>query len=446
MRLSTSLSASPLAAFIKALCRRLRRSAAQRRVICVVVAFNLLLWSGPGAVTGDLTGFVSRSLSDVINARLLSSSYEAYVIKRLLSRSAQSTRHDTPAERVAAVAHLQLTPARLVAYLNQTIVFTALPTDYLDRTVQGIPLMWGSSNPEKILIDDSGQATCLQPGLARITCRAGDVSATAPMLVRPIHRPVQSDAEWRADQSVLRPDGTVRGMNDSRPADWIASLVDKLSPTALAQSYTNNDFPYDGLWSDPANLVGSPRNRVMDSSRIGTVLPESNNFNMAIPIVGLGGRGLAPSLTLYYNSRVWFKHGNAITFDALESRPSPGFSLGFGRPVTYGPSNALKYLWIDSDGTRHYLGQGGSASQDVTLNSNDGSHLTYVGNAAYYGTLYGNDGSSVGIGVVNNRMLPYRLTDNNGNYITIAYKLTACDPNCSPCKGCDPIINARLCD
>jgi hypothetical protein len=184
----------------------------------------------------------------------------------------------------------------------------------------------------------------------------------------------------------------------------------------------------------------------MDSSRIGTVLPESNNFNMAIPIVSLGGRGVGASLTLYYNSRVWSKHGSAITFDAIESRPSPGFSLGFGRLVTYGPSNALRYLWIDADGTRHYLGQGGSASQDVTLHSNDGSHLTYVGNAAYYGTLYGNDGSGLSISVVNNRMLPSCITDSNGNYITIAYKHTACDPNCSPCYACDPFYPTLMLD
>jgi RHS repeat-associated protein len=421
------------------------RRTLKRRIICFAVALNLLLWPGMGTVSRDLIG-VASSISNVLDRRLLSSSYEAYSIKRLLSRSAQTARPETPADRVAALARLQITPARLVAYLDQTVVFTALPSDSLDRTVQGVPLTWESSNPDKVQIDDSGRATCLQPGLARITCRAGRVSATAPMFVRPVHRPVQSDAEWRSDQGALRPDGTLRGVNGSGPSDWLASLVDKLSPTALAQSYANNDFPYDELWSDPANLVGSPRNRVMDSTRVGTLLPESNSFSMAIPIVGLGGRGIGASLTLYYNSRVWFKHGSAITFDAIESRPSPGFSLGLGRLVTYGPSNALKYLWIDSDGTRHYLGQGGSASQDVTLQSNDGSHLTYVGNAAYYGTLYGDDGSGVAISVVNNRMLPSRITDSNGNYITIAYKLTACDPNCSPCSNCDPIYPTLMLD
>jgi len=445
MRSFQTPSSSRVMTWAKLLSRRLLRRATQRRVICLAVAFNLLLWPGVGAVTRDLIRF-ALSISNVVDARLLSSSYEAYFIKRLLSRSAQTPRHDSPADRVAAVAQLQISPARLVAYLDQTVILTALPSDSLNRTIQGVPLTWESSDPTRVQIDDSGRATCLQPGLARITCRAGAVSATAPLYVRPIQRPVQSDADWRADQAALRPDGTLRGMNGSGPSDWLASLVDKLSPTALAQSYANNDFPYDELWSDPANLVGSPRNRVTDSSRIGSVLPESNNFNMAIPIVSLGGRGVGASLTLSYNSRVWFKHGSAITFDAIESRPSPGFSLGFGRLVTYGPSNALKYLWIDAGGTRHYLGQGGSASQTVTLQTNDGSHLTYVGNAAYNGTLYGNDGSILAMGIVNNRMLPYRLTDSNGNYITIAYKLTACDPNCSPCSNCDPIYPTLMLD
>ena len=428
---------------VRSFARRFFRRSARRRVVCCAVAVNLLLWPGPVSFTQGMIAAAEQ----VLRPNLAFYSYEAYFLRRLFSRSIAKPRQDTMADRAAAVANLRLSPARQVAYLNQTVIFTALPTDYLDRTIQGVNIAsWESSNPDKVAIDDSGRATCLQPGLARITCRVGSVTATAPLLVRPIERPMQNDAEWRADQASLRPDGTVRGMNGSGPADWIASLVEQLAPTANAQSYSNTDFPYDELWSDPVNLVGSPRNRVTESTRVGTVLPESNNFSLAIPIVGLGGRGVGASLTLYYNSRVWFRHGTAITFDAIESRPSPGFSLGFGRLVTYGPSNAIKYLWVDADGTRHYLGQGGTSSQNVTLQTNDGSHLTYVGNAAYSGTLYGNDGVKEELGIVNNRMVPFRITDSNGNYITIAYRLTACDPNCSPCEFCDPIYPTLMLD
>jgi hypothetical protein len=129
MRLTQSLSASHLAAPIMRLCRRLFRKAAQRRIICFVVAFNVFLWPGPGLATHYLLDAVSQGVTSVLDARPFSSSYEAYFIKGLLSPTARATRHDTPADRVAAVAELHLNPARLVGYLNQTVVFTALPTD-----------------------------------------------------------------------------------------------------------------------------------------------------------------------------------------------------------------------------------------------------------------------------------------------------------------------------
>jgi hypothetical protein len=102
---------------IGALAARLLRRPIQRRIVCFAVAFNLLLWPGPGAVAHYLFDSVSQGASTILNARLLSSSYEAYFIKRLLSRSAQTPRRDTPADRVAVVAQLHLNPARLVAYL-----------------------------------------------------------------------------------------------------------------------------------------------------------------------------------------------------------------------------------------------------------------------------------------------------------------------------------------
>jgi hypothetical protein len=206
-------------------------------------------------------------------------------------------------------------------------------------------------------------------------------------------------------------------------------------PTAYAQTqgYSNNDFPFDELYSESRNVVGSPRNRAVESTRTGTVLAEGSNFKTAIPIVGLGGRGLSASLTVNYNSRVWSRHGSAITFDAVESRPSPGFSIGFGRIIAYGPTNATRYLLVEGDGTRHFLGVGGTRGQTVTVQTTDGSHITYSGNATWGGTLYFNDGTTVSIYAINNRLLPWRIADSNSNYISIAYKPFYCDTNCEIC-------------
>ncbi|MFY9553129.1 MAG: discoidin domain-containing protein [Blastocatellia bacterium] len=158
-------------------------------------------------------------------------------------------------------------------------------------------------------------------------------------------------------------------------------------------------------------------------------MPQTN-FELPLPIVSLGGRGLATSLMLYYNSNVWGSYwsGNnqIYAFDPIQSWPSPGFSLGFGRITVYdysyydGIGFGYKYMLIDANGTRHNLGVGTEAGNN-TLQTTDGSHITYAGNVLG-GTLYSNDGTTMTFGRVNNRLLPTQITDTNGNYIQVAYK------------------------
>ena len=148
------------------------------------------------------------------------------------------------------------------------------------------------------------------------------------------------------------------------------------APAPQSGGGDSNDFLYDELWSEPRNLVGTPPNRVMDASRIGAVLPEGSSFEFSVPIDALAGRGLPLSFAMHYNSRVWSRHGSAITFNAVNTWPYVGFSLGFGRIVTYGTGSSTKWVLIESNGTRRYLGSGTGG----TYQTNDGSHITYVGN------------------------------------------------------------------
>jgi hypothetical protein len=238
------------------------------------------------------------------------------------------------------------------------------------------------------------------------------------VLVKPGRRPLQTDAEWLADQATLSATSTSTGKLGA--ATFLPSLLDQFAPTVHAQGYVQPDFAYDELWSEPRNLVGTPPNRALEATRLGPVLPEGRNFEFSMPIANLGGRGLAANLTLYYNSRVWTERGNTVTFDALKGWPFAGFSLGFGRIVMYGTLSSAQFILLDPDGTRHYLGSG-NGNVAATYQTNDGTHITYVGDAVYGGTLHYNDGTSVTVGVVNNRLLPTQITDANGNYIQIAY-------------------------
>src|SRR5262249_15992331 len=86
----------------------------------------------------------------------------------------------------------------------------------------------------------------------------------------------------------------------------LISMLDKLSPTVLAQGANcPPDLGYDQLWSEPRNWVGSPRNSASSSMPFGSVLPEGSNFKWEVPIITLGGRGLAANLTLRYTTAVF---------------------------------------------------------------------------------------------------------------------------------------------
>jgi len=386
---------------------------------------NLLIWPGINLALRDLP-VLAASAFEITTDSL---GFFPRLWRSLFPASPQ--RKDRLADRLANVFRLQITPFKSVGYQGDVVSFSALPTDFSGNIIQGVKFNWESSDTEKLLIDEAGRASLLQPGIVRVTCRAGTATAQAAVLIRPGNRPWQSDPEWRLDQGSFTGSTSTTGSTSDSASRVVASLLDKLSPTAHAQTggYFGNDFPYDELHSDPSNLVGSPRNRVTEPTRMGAVLPEGKNFKFALPIMGLGGRGIGTGLVLHYNSRLWSRHGNAVTYDAVHGWPSPGFSLGFGRIVAYGPTNSTKYMLIDPDSTRRFLGTGGTRSQVVTLQTSDGSHITYTG-SSYSGTLFFQDGIRVGFGLINNRLVPTIIHDSNGNYITISYPYVTCQSGC----------------
>ena len=389
-----------------------------RKVICLTLILGFLVIPTPGlAYEAKL---VSSSTVDVTMGSVR-------VVSWLFSLlfSTQEPAPDTAADRIAQVRTIRMSPSRFVGYAGDSITFQAVGKNFAGQTVQGVPFdNWTSSNPLSVQIDESGKASFLSPGLVTITCRTGASIATAQILVRPGPRPRQNDLEWKLDQDAL-PDpeaSTIGGL--------LPSLLDKLSPTAYAQGggYSAPDFGYNELWSESRNLVGSPRNRAIEPTGLGPVLPEGSNFNFSVPLIALGGRGFGANLTLYYNSRVWSRHGNAVTFGAVGGFPFAGFSIGFGRILTYGPPYSVNHVLVDPDGTRHYF----SWVSGNTYQTLDGTHITFVatssGGTTTGGTLYYNDGVQVNVTLFNNRLLLDQVKDSNGNYVSITYKFGLASP------------------
>ena len=385
----------------------------RRQLMCLALILNLLVWAGAASgvhypKTGgagfatDVT-FVTRPVGGI-----------SWLISSFLDWLTSST---GPVDRNASVSSIQISPVKLVGHQGQHVGFTAIGLDSSRAIAHGATFSWTANNTNLQIDADGGQAVLMSAGLVWVTATCGGASARVPVLIKSGPQRLQSDAEYRAEQSELNEDGSGSGVGA-----LIDRLSDSLAPTAHAQSGggDSSDFLYDELYSQARNLVGSPRNVASEPTRIGPVLPEGSNFELAIPFKLPPARGLSAGVALAYNSRsVWGRHGNAITFNPVNTWPYLGFSISFGRIVTYGSDPNTKFLFIDSDGTRRYLGAG-LAGGSNTLQANDGSHLVYVGNA-FNGTLYYPNGASKTFTTVNNRLLVVQVNDCNGNYLTISY-------------------------
>ncbi|MGH9761541.1 MAG: hypothetical protein ACREAC_11990, partial [Blastocatellia bacterium] len=175
-------------------------------------------------------------------------------------------------------------------------------------------------------------------------------------------------------------------------------------------------------------------------SRVGPVLPESNNVETVLPVVNASGRGLNLSLSLVHNSKGSFVNGTQVSGSPLPSYPAAGFNLGFGYIVTYTSSFSpfdTGYMYIKPDGTPVYLGHG-SASTVGTYTANDGSHIVYTGNALNGGSITFPNGSVMSMSVLNNYIQPTQMMDTNGDYMTFAYEDSS--------QGYSPLALASITD
>jgi RHS repeat-associated protein len=420
-----------------------------RMFICLAIILNLVIWPSPDVtirpVLEPMSVVASTVTSTASNAGLtLASALSEFrdappvVLIKIgtvimpvpvfpLWFQSSTPRELTMEERTARAVNLTLAPHRFVGYIGDTVTFVARGTTVDGQPAHGAKFSFESSDESKMTIDEAGRATLLAAGMVIVTAQAGAAIKTAPVLIRSTRRRVQTDAEWRADQDSLV-GSTDRESGESGTGSLLGAIGDRLMPTAYAQG-GGQGVDYGN--AAPIGQVGTPPFAALEETRLGPVMPQTN-FELPISLVDLGGRGLATSLMAYYNSNSWgaYVDGSFAThyvFDPIQSWPSPGFSLGYGRIVIYNGyydpglgDTVYTFMLVDANGTRHFLGTGTSSGAN-TLQTTDGSHITFVGNALG-GTVYYQDGTKMTIGLVNNRRLATQVTDSNGNFIQIAYK------------------------
>ena len=379
------------------------------------------------------------------------------VAKLLQGRGAGSAgKQEKQADRNAKVARIQIFPGDVTVQLDQRVHFTAVAYDRNDSPVSGVNIKWSATDEgrqRKGPISPQGEFLALARGTFKIIAEGAGQKAQvnivvpngrrlgkltdAPTSVRPVSnrehpkgaansapRPADNtaDAKRRKQQSAT---GNALQAASKSPRKAAFAHGNPSSTTAPATPLLPEEgWNDDNYWSssDPGNDVGSPPGGPLDGGA------GSGNFQFSAPILGLAGRGINISLGVAYNSRVWNKAGNQISFDNDRGWPAPGFSLGFGKLLGMGVYNGG--MLVDADGTRHgYTGslQIFNWGTHFVGHTTDGSLIDYS-----YSTGTGGGITNAEARLANGTVIRYGapgpgavyptfIEDANGNYITITY-------------------------
>jgi len=190
------------------------------------------------------------------------------------------------------------------------------------------------------------------------------------------------------------------------------------------RSTRGSSISFGPIDSDSSTARLDPRNQTGG----GGENPLSRNFNWNLPPVSLPGRaGLDLGLNLSYNSLVWTRFGNVVSFDDDKGFPAPGFRLGLPviQPLYYNSEvGTYAYLLISSDGSRTELRQVGTSA---LFEAADSSHLLLDTSL----TLPAPDNGKFVLRTTDGTKLWYewkgdaykctQIKDRNGNYLTINY-------------------------
>src|ERR1044072_4179165 len=361
-------------------------------------------------------------------------------------------RHESRNEKEKYVATLKINPGGNVKLkARQSMVFTAVPTDAEGNSIHGLQATWISSNKQIVFVDRFGQATAIKPGRATLTASAGTMTSDVNVVVvenkskdnfgakKPTssrgHAPSIGENLNNAveSHSVEAPARATSLNKVGRKSRLKHHETGNIAPPVPQRPPSEDPLPDDETYSlyEPGNLVGSPPGKRKGGAGPRPVpkLPGfengNQNFNFALPIVGLAGRGPDVSLSLVYNSQLWNKSvapGDSstwMTFDVDSGWTGAGFRMGFGQIEDQGSAG---FTLTDADGTRHALVFSSVNHFDTT----DGTFIHYFGGSAS-GTLYYPDGTMVtyGAGGGGLRIYPTSITHPNGNYIVISYAGTS---------------------
>jgi RHS repeat-associated protein len=361
---------------------------------------------------------------------------------------------ETKGDRERKVAGVKIFPGDVTIDTGETVMLSAIAIDKDGRAIGGLDIKWegfDEGNKRDIIVSQTARFSSSIPGkfklTAEITGRKASVRVTVvgverkPNVRSETEEPVSSTDKPKDRRASLGPVNTPRDAapRKNRALNTAQALRAANSPvarTAAVFLQGEDDYGWNSGNYTTIDDAGKERGNIPGHTPDGGV--GSGNFQFSAPLFGLEGRGVDLNLAFNYNSRLWHKSGTDMYFD-VDRDWIAGWMFGFGKIVMAGTS----YIMIEPDGTRHpYSGvyRGSFPSPFSSLQSyeaftTDGSFINYYaeGYKGQFDNSFGHNmlsawarlpnGTKIEYGArANYAIYPIRITDANGNYITITYR------------------------
>jgi RHS repeat-associated protein len=408
------------------------------RIVCILLTISLLCSSAPAApqtIVSVTTEMELRFSFWLYNSGSLS------FLKQLLSGHylTSSTRPETQTERNARVKRLQISPGDVIARIGEVVRFSAIAYGEGDDTIGGVEFRWRVTGEEDAaLIGPAGDFSSLVPGKFKVSVSGAGQKAETLVTVLdgppPIKERNSTVRQFSTRALPPNPQTTAQQTRSSRSdrrsvfqkASFNSGSSSTSAPAPLPQGSDTYGWNLGNYTTadDPGSQVGDPPGIPEDGGA------GNGNFQLAVPVVSLQGRGINISLTLSYNAHLWHKAGNNITYDIDRGWPAPGWSFGFGKMADIGDGGAIIE---EADGTRH--GFNGTATGPLSNSSfsgrtNDGTFIDYAcvrsNGVIIFGSATLPNGTRLQYGAAGDgSVYPTSIVDPNGNYITITYRNNA---------------------
>lgn len=277
-----------------------------RKALCITLVTCLLAISTPTAPRVLIDSAVVWKQQLVLFVRL--NNWISKVAEKLFVSRPTGPLQETQEERDATVARIEIETSGDRVVIGDTVQLVALPYDQSGVPVSGIRFEWEIVDPEgQRQSHFDGPFKPESIGIYGITARGAgkEVSAKLEVVVPP------SDDKTLSQFQALLPGD-----------EWNPENI------PFARHPRNQR----------GNTPGKPK--------------ENSNYNIAAPIMSLAGRGMDLDLGLTYNSRVWSKLGQDVSYDLDRDWVAPGWTLGFGKVINMVTGGIVQ---VDADGTRRFF-------------------------------------------------------------------------------------------